>query len=362
MEMAIFVGIKNEQGMRTMIYVLSCMLLLGCKTRQHNNTSVVKGSETQNMNADFTIAFGSCNKTSIENVLWDDVLTAKPDIWIWGGDNIYADTDDVAEIARMYEAQDRVAGYRKLASTVPIIGTWDDHDYGENDAGTEFAIKKESQQAFMDFMRVPKDSPKRKQEGIYTSHEYKLWNGSVKVIVLDTRYFRTALTPDNDSDKRNKPNAYGEGTILGETQWQWLQKELSGSTANFTILVSSIQVLSNEHGWECWGNFPHEADRLKKLIADSGVKGTLVISGDRHISEFSQANIPGLAYPLIDFTSSGLTHAYRDFKEEANPFRIGEVVSTESFGLLRFDFLRRTVQLVMVGDDGKVLNELYRTY
>ncbi len=362
MEMAIFTGINKEWMTRTLMLVLSCIVLLGCKARQNNNAKVLGGNAAQDMKVDFTIAFGSCNKSTIDNVLWDDVLDAEPDIWIWGGDNIYADTEDIEKISAMYEEQSAVSGYRKLAATIPVIGTWDDHDYGENDAGVDFPIKRVSQQAFMDFMRVPKDSPRRSQEGIYTSHEYKLWNGSVKVIVLDTRYFRTALTPDHDSDKRNKPNAYGEGTILGETQWQWLQKELETSTANFTILVSSIQVLSNEHGWECWGNFPHEVDRLKKLISDSGVKGAIVLSGDRHISEFSQIEITGLDYPLIDFTSSGLTHAYSNFKEEHNPFRVGSVVATESFGLLRFDFLSRTAQFVMVGDDGEVLNELSRKY
>ncbi len=347
---------------RPLLFVLSLVLLLGCKAQLNREAKVLNGNAIQDMNVDFTIAFGSCNKTTIDNVLWDDVLDAKPDIWIWGGDNIYADTDDIGEIRAMYEAQAKVPGYRKLATTVPVIGTWDDHDYGKNDAGSEFSIKKESQQAFMDFMRVPVESPKRKQEGIYTSQEFKLWNGSVKVIILDTRYFRTALTPDIDSDKRNKPNEYGQGTILGETQWQWLENELTTSTANFTILVSSIQLLSNEHGWECWGNFPHEVDRFKKMISDSGVKGAMVLSGDRHISEFSQADVAGLGYPLIDFTSSGLTHAYSDFMEEPNPFRMGRVVATESFGLVRFDFLSRTAKLVMIGDNGEILNELYRKY
>ena len=118
-------------------------------------------------------------------------------------------------------------------------------------------------------MGVPKDSPRRVREGVYAAQDISMTEGNVKVITLDTRYFRTAVTQDTETDKRLKPNKYGEGTVLGEAQWQWLDKELANSKADFNIIVSSIQLLSNEHGFECWGNFPHEVDRFKKTIADS---------------------------------------------------------------------------------------------
>ncbi|NHF61160.1 alkaline phosphatase family protein [Flavobacteriaceae bacterium TP-CH-4] len=347
---------------RLTIALLTSVLMLGCKATQINTSQTPNGTAPVQINSDFTIAFGSCNKTDIDNVLWDDILSTNPNIWIWGGDNIYADTDDIEQLRGMYRAQQEVKGYKRLTKRVPVVGTWDDHDYGLNDGGREFTAKRESQQEFLDFMGVPKDSPRRKQEGVYTVHDFQRWNGSIKIIVLDTRYFRTSLTPDTETDKRIKPNRYGEGTLLGDVQWQWLENQLKTSEADFNLIVSSIQVLSNEHGFECWGNFPHEVDKLKKMIVESGAQGVLFLSGDRHISEFSQTRVEGLSYPLIDFTSSGLTHAYSDFKGEPNPFRVGEVVSTESFGLLRFDFLTKTVQLMMVGDNGVVLNDLRRKY
>ena len=267
-----------------------------------------------NLASDFTLAFGSCNKTELPNLLWDDILNTKPDVWVWGGDIVYADTEDMSELKQMYADQDEVAGYKKLKAKVEIIGTWDDHDYGLNDGGVEYKAKNESQQEFLDFMDVPSDSPRRTREGVYTSHDYKVKNGNIKVLVLDTRYFRTALTPDLETSKRNKPNTYGEGTVLGETQWKWLEEELKNSKADFNVIVSSIQVLSNEHGFECWGNFPHEADRLERLIAASKANGVMILSGDRHISEFSSTTIMGMDYPLIDFTSSGLTHAYESLQ------------------------------------------------
>ncbi len=337
------------------IFVFLCLTLtISCSTGK-KSTKAKAGDE-------FTIAFGSCNKASLPNLLWDDILNTNPDVWIWGGDNIYADTDDMQKLKTMYDEQKAIPGYKKLRTTVAVIGTWDDHDYGLNDGGTEFLAKQDSQKEFLDFMDVPSDSPRRKQEGVYASHEFTTKGGSIKVIVLDTRYFRTPLTPDTETSKRTKPNAYGEGTVLGEEQWSWLENELTNSKANFNIIVSSIQVLSNEHGFECWGNFPHEVDRLQSTIASTKAKGAIILSGDRHISEISRTDVSGLGYSLVDFTSSGLTHAYRGFTGEPNPFRVGEVVSTESFGTLQLNFKTNTVLLKMIGDNGVVLGEQRQTY
>lgn len=335
--------------------ILLTLLCAACKSNKKTFTVNEPAS-------DFTIAFGSCNKHTQDNFLWDDILKSDPDIWIWGGDIVYADTDDVEKIRSIYNAQNRVKGYRRLKKKVAVIGTWDDHDYGLNDGGTEFKIKKESQQAFLDFMDVAKDDPGRNREGVYTSHDYVLPKGKIKVIVLDTRYFRTALTPDTETDKRYKPNAHGEGTILGEQQWKWLGDELHNSEADYNLLVSSVQFLSNEHGFECWGNFPHEVDRLKQLIIDSEANGVVLLSGDRHISEFSKTEVDGLSYPLIDFTSSGLTHVYSDFKGEPNPFRVGEVVFTESFGVVELNLKSKRVNFKIIGNNGKLLGELQQSY
>jgi alkaline phosphatase D len=149
---------------------------------------------------------------------------------------------------------------------------------------------------------------------------------------------------------------------LGETQWKWLEEQLRGSKANFNIIVSSIQFLSHQHGFEKWGNFPHEVDRLKKLIAESGANGVLILSGDRHISEFSRTSVAGLSYPLIDFTSSGLTHSYSGFRGEPNPFRVGEVVAKESFGVVRIHTQTNKAIFRIIGDEGNILAEMQQEY
>lgn len=337
------------------VILLLLSLSISCRSKKVADSPYKPVSE-------LTIAFGSCNKHTIKNSLWNDVLASEPDLWIWGGDNIYADTPDANAIAKMYKAQKRVPGYHKLRKKVPVIGTWDDHDYGLNDGGEEWVAKRESQQAFLDFLDVPANSPRRSQEGIYTAHRITTPQGTVDIIVLDTRYFRSSLTPDRSGEKRYVPNEYGQGTVLGEAQWSWLGKALKNTTADFNIIVSSIQFLSDQHGFETWGNFPHEVDRLKGLIEESGAKGVFILSGDRHISEFSITELDHLDYPLIDFTSSGLTHAYREFDGEPNPYRLGQVVNTESFGLVRLNFTNKTVRFQIVGDEGAILADFEQQY
>ena len=340
---------------KSILVLIVFALLSGCTTKKKSSRAKVPESE-------ITIAFGSCNKQNLENFLWDDIKDADPLLWIWGGDIVYADTEDVSKIRELYNAQNKVKGYKKLKKNTQIIGTWDDHDYGLNDGGSEFVSKRQSQQAFLDFIDVPADHPRRMQEGVYFAYHYNSNLGKIKILVLDTRYFRTALTRATETDKPYKPNPYGQGTLLGETQWKWLANELNNSDADFNLVVSSIQFLSNEHGFESWGNFPHEVDRFKKLLVDSQAKGVLILSGDRHISEFSKVEIPGLSYPLIDFTSSGLTHAYSGFSGEPNPYRIGGVISKESFGLVKFNLITREVILQIVENNGIVPLELRQNY
>ncbi|WP_299314881.1 alkaline phosphatase D family protein [uncultured Aquimarina sp.] len=316
----------------------------------------------QKETSDFIIAFGSCNKQNSPQPFWKEILKNNPDMFIWGGDNIYGDSENMVKIANDYKIQNDNVGYQELKKEVPILATWDDHDYGKNDAGVEWKMKKESQRLFLDFLGVSEEDKRRKQEGIYTSRVFETLKGSIKVIVLDTRYFRSPLLKDSIGKKRYLPYKNGKGTMLGETQWLWLENELKSSKADFNIVVSSVQFLSGEHGWECWANFPDEMERLHQLIINNDVKNAIILSGDRHISEFSKINLSELSYPLVDFTSSGLTHAYTKYSGEPNKYRLGEVIFIPSFGILKFNFDTQEVTMQMRGENNAILQEIIQQY
>ena len=339
------------------VLFLLAALIMGCKKKEEKPTVIQEETKP-----DFIVAFGSCNMPQEPNPFWDDILAEQPDIWIWCGDIVYADTEDMDRLRSIYAMQDTVSGYAKLKAEVPIIGTWDDHDFGVNDGGAGFAVKKDSQQVFLDFMGVPQDSERRTREGVYASHDYQTEVGKLKVIILDTRYFRSDLVKDEDPKRRYKPNMADDATVLGDAQWAWLKNELTHSDADFNLIMSSIQFLSGEHGFESWGNFPKEVEKMENMIVQSGAKGVIILSGDRHISEFSKTDLPGLAYPLVDFTSSGLTHSYVSYSGEPNRYRVGEVVSDKSYGIINLNFRKKEADMKIMGDNGVVLQELKQTY
>lgn len=340
--------------MKKFVCIFSFLGLLSCNSQL---PSIASKPLKTDENTSYTIAFGSCNNQKIKNVLWPEINKNNPSVWIWGGDNVYSDTNDMEFLKSNYIIQKQDPEYLKFIKGKIILGTWDDHDYGANDAGEEYPHKKESQQLFLDFLDTPKDAPERRSEGVYSSKTIEVDGNKIKIIVLDTRYFRTALTKDPNSKKRFIPNKFGEGTILGKAQWEWLSKELYNSDAQFHVIVSSIQFLSNKHGFETWGNFPHEVEKLEQLLVSSKAKGAFIISGDRHISTFSSKNVTGLYYPLVDFTASGLTHTYTAFSGEENPYVQGEVVKEINFGLLKFDFKNQKVQMEIRGKENKILQD-----
>lgn len=339
----------------TVLGLVFALVTMSCNNEQKQEVANEK-------KFDFSIAVGSCNNVSLPNELWDDMIDLNPDVFVWGGDIVYADGGDMNTLKLQYQQQNNDAGYQKLKEHTEVIGTWDDHDYGLNDGGRDFKDKDESQQLFLDFLEVSKEDPRRNQQGVYHSKTYQVKDAKIKVIVLDTRYFRSDLTKDLSGEKRYIPNVNSEATMLGDAQWNWLEQELLEPSIDYNVIISSIQFLSSEHGFESWGNMPLEVQKLIKLLKATKASNVMIVSGDRHISEFSKLNEEDLAYPLVDFTSSGLTHSYTSFESETNPYRVGEVVSDRSFGLLGFDLKAKTVSFSIHMDSLPFKQELLINY
>jgi alkaline phosphatase D len=344
--------------MKKTVLFLCILSFLSCKTQRVQDLIVVQKSPQDSL---LTIAFGSCDNQKIKNELWPAIDRNNPSVWIWGGDNVYSDTEDMQFLENNYRIQKQDSEYLSFIKNKIILGTWDDHDFGANDGGDEYPFKRESQQLLLDFLGTSKDATERSRDGVYTAKTILVNKNSVKIIVLDSRFFRTKLAKAS-GNKRFQPNKYGEGTVLGDAQWQWLENELKSSNAQFNVIVSSIQFLSNKHGFEAWANFPHEVVKLEKMIVSSKARGTFIISGDRHIATYSSKNVNGLNYPLIDFTSSGLTHTYTTYAGEENPYVKGEVINDINFGLLKFDFENNRVIMQVRGKENKLLQEFIQNY
>jgi alkaline phosphatase D len=292
------------------------------------------------------VAFGSCSDQGKPLPVFDAIAAAKPDLLVFLGDTMYADLEKgvkvtPAVIREKYALLEKVPGFAKLKATCPMVGTWDDHDYGRNDAGAEWEHKDEAQAALLDFYGVAKGDPRRTRKGVYHAAIYGPPGKRVQVILLDTRYYRSPIAKAPFDPKTRisacLPNTDPGATFLGDEQWKWLEEQLR-KPAEVRLLASSIQVVSDEHPFEKWANIPKEREKLYALLNRTGASGVIVLSGDRHLAEVS-LDTKALGYPLYDVTSSGFNQGAKAWRApEANGKRVAAMPYGDNFGLVAIDW------------------------
>ncbi len=270
------------------------------------------------------IVFGSCNHQGLAQEMWLNMMEYKPDVFVFLGDAVYGDCKSANCVVKTYNKQLKKPYFTEFLEKIPMIGTWDDHEYGTNNSGIENPIKKESQRYFLDFIGEPANSARRQQEGIYISYTFGQEGQKVKFILLDERYFR------------DKPGENGD--MLGEVQWAWFEKELNNSHAQINIIGSSSQFLSTKTTCDRWEQYPKSQKRMYEVIRKSKKPGVIFISGDIHCAEMMMYNTADLNYPLYEFTSSGLSHAHQSAKINSNKFKIQKPFCGLNYGMITINW------------------------
>jgi alkaline phosphatase D len=298
------------------------------------------------------IGFGSCANEGKSQPIWDAILARQCDLFMFLGDNIYGDTRDMAVLRAKYAQFSAQSGFARLRATTPVVAIWDDHDFGENDAGGDYPMKDETRRLFLEFWDEPAGSPRRNRNGVYASYVFGPPGKRVQVILPDLRYNRTPLLKldlagaDYEAWARARlaaglpvPGPYArnpdrQATMLGEAQWQWLERQLE-VPAEVRLIGSSLQVLADFTGWESWVNFPRDHQRLIDLIRRKNAHGVVFLSGDIHYAELSKLDV-NVPYTLWDLTSSGLTEEWPVPTPNAN--RASEVLPEANFGFIDIDW------------------------
>jgi alkaline phosphatase D len=297
------------------------------------------------------IAIGSCHNQNFSkpSPIWKHIADESPQLVILMGDNVYSDTYDPEKYRRAYRKLKNISSFRSLFTSIPFLFTWDDHDYGRNDDGRDdHPNRDEAQRIFLEELHIDKDRRPWHGEGVYDAYIFGPEGKQTQIILLDTRSFRSALTHHPEGKRKSSEGAQlgryvptddSTTTMLGAAQWQWLEEQLR-KPADLRFIISSIQVLSNEHGWECWGNFPHERERLFRLIHETKAQGVILLSGDRHMAEFSKLSKGDdlvLRYPIFEFTSSAINMSKFANFSEPNPYRVKgtQLICENNYGLVQ---------------------------
>lgn len=293
------------------------------------------------------ILFGSCIKQDKPMPILETIADSRPEVFIFLGDNIYGDTEDMGVLKAKYEKLGADTGFQRLRATCPTLATWDDHDFGVNDGGADYPKRKQSEQIFEDFWLDESDNGARAHPGIYDSHVFGPAGKRVQVILLDTRFFRSPLKrgdkrvggpwlPDDDPSK----------TMLGDAQWRWLETQLR-QRADVRIIASSIQFIAEDAGQETWSNLPRERQKMVDLLAATNANGVIFISGDRHWSELSSLDRESSGR-LLDLTSSSFNQIHPRGTPTKNRFReLPTTYHKENFGVIDISWDQPSPQVTL---------------
>ncbi len=281
-----------------------------------------------NPNTQFRLTFGSCARIHVDpnQRIFDAITGSNPSLFLWLGDNIYANSGLPSIIAEEYRRQRDVPSLQPLQRSVPQLAIWDDNDFGENDGGQSFPGKAASLEIFRQYWANPHfglpDVP-----GVFFSYEY----GGIDFFFLDGRYYR---------DENAIPDGPGK-TMLGAAQKGWLKESLLLSNAPFKVLVSG-------GGWSAgkgptgdgWSAFITERNEIFDFIRDKEIPGVFCLSGDSHVGELNcipRSTVGG--YDIYDFVSSPLAQPpSKTYIDKAPEIRVRPVYFRgTNFGVLDFE-------------------------
>ena len=219
--------------------------------------------------AKVTFCFSGDTRESYQPfMIMNAVRAQQPDFFLHLGDTIYADKNGAAH--RLEEFWAKYRNYREDLSTIycfsetSVYVTWDDHEVSDN-YDPDDPLAPVGRRAFLDYwpIRRPANDPGR----IYRSFR---WGRDVELFILDTRQYR--------DPKR--------GTMLGDTQREWLFEGIANSTALFKFIATSVTMAGG--GSDRWDGFPKERKQILDYIKAKKIHGIVFLSADMHYAAITK--------------------------------------------------------------------------
>ncbi len=237
------------------------------------------------------LAFGSCASSDPDPV-WDRMMRVGTQGIVLLGDTPYVDSTNLHVSRARHRAFLKVPGLAAAIRTTPLWSTWDDHDYGRNDADGTMRGKNTSRRVYREYRALR--SYGHDGKGVYTSFRY----GPIEVFLLDVRWFA------NTEKAASDPSA---PSALGQRQRAWLLAGLRASTAPFKVLASGM-VWGDKIGKakDDWEHYKAERAALYAAIGAMNISGCVLISGDIHGCHYYERPRDQVGYTLHDFVISPL--------------------------------------------------------
>jgi alkaline phosphatase D len=245
------------------------------------------------------IAICSCmDDTRHEPQIWNDLLSKRPDLIFFVGDSVYADKFAAGSIgatpddlwSRFSEARATLEIYfaKKL---IPVFATWDDHDFGRNNAGIGYGYVRESQENFRTFYAQETSHCSLLSRGPGISQVLRM--AKQQFIFLDCRSFR-----DFNGSKARFAH-------WGQVQEEWALNRIS-EFAGTSWLINGSQFFPRSLSGESVSqshpvNLSATLRELKRIQ-----KRIVFVSGDVHYTELSRIEESILGFETFEITSSSI--------------------------------------------------------
>ena len=213
----------------------------------------------------FAVALVSCFDQKRDASIVSQIANTYPSLLLMLGDNVYGDSE-TADLVNLK------AAYRMAASQFSFQPLLKLRRFGMTMilaammAAPITPHKQAAKALFLEHFKVADNDPRRFRPGLYHSFRRQIGGVDMQVIMLDRTLVSRAIDPlpafmTVVRGQRYAVNMDSAASMLGKAQWQWLKQELA-QPADVRLIVSSVQVLARDHGFEKWHNFPLERTRL----------------------------------------------------------------------------------------------------
>lgn len=293
-----------------------------------------------------SIAFVSCVDEK-PNGIWPEMEKLNIDTLFLMGDTPYIDSSDLGVVRTKHRNFLRLPDVAALASHIPTVGVWDDHDFGRNNGnGLNMAKgKSKTRQGFVEYRAHSQYG--NGNEGVY--HNVDL--GMIEVFLLDPRYF---------SQTEASPAMKSQTTCFGAEQWNWLLENLKASQAPFKVLsMGAIWQDKKNSETDDMFTYWYERDALLDFIDDNQISGVVLLGGDIHVARHL-VHPQRVSYDLHDFViSPGHDRTIKEL-DVYHPSLEWSLVEGHQFLTVKADGTGSTPQLIVQyrQPDGKVNREV----
>lgn len=252
--------------------------------------------------------------------MWEAMQAARPDVIFLIGDTCYADHFSGGEPLGFWEryvdTRNRIGLFRHKTLT-PTLASWDDHDFGKNDADGSFSQKKFTLELFSTFWLYPEEKNYNRGLGVY--QDITLFGQ--KFYLLDCRYHRSAHTHFG-ADQEEK--LFADLNVDGTPSWLMNGSQYFGGY----LKKDSYEYKQN-------ASFKRFCQKLGQVEAP-----VCFVSGDIHYSELMAIEPQLMGYKTFEITSSSI-HSFTFLQQhnfKKNPRRIkGCATSKHNFKIITID-------------------------